>query len=427
MADNHNHSNHSHLQDQADEPLTSDVATKSLSDALQISFVILKVIMAVLLVLFIASGVFRVQYNERALVLHFGKIRGETEEQRILKSGLHWAWPSPIDEIVKIPVTQKQALDIDTLWYYVSEQEKISGRENRPSANLDPLRDGYCLTRNDSSDGEGTDYSIVHSKWKLIYTIENVEDFFRNVYYKAPKPGEEFLDVMGETVNPLLESMTSDAIVTAMVNFTIDEAISHSIRIAADVEKILQEKLDRIESGIVVESVQPRRITWPRQVNDAFDASNKASQQSRKLVTEAESYAEQKLNEAGGINAEEVLEELKKPNLSRQRQEELFSMLTGNAQEKIAKARAYRTEVLESAKANARYHRKLLPEYRKNPDFILQNVYQNVVKEILTNADEKMFVDPGDELRIMINRDPSIKRGKKDAEKETENNSGNAE
>jgi hypothetical protein len=42
----------------------------------------------------------------------------------------------------------------------------------------------------------------------------------------------------------------------------------------------------------------------------------------------------------------------------------------------------------------------------------------------MANADEKMFVDPGDEIRILINRDPSIKPKTK---KDSEQNPGNAE
>ena len=79
-----------------------DVAAKSLTDALRFSFWILKFIMLILVGLFFASGIFRVQENEKAIVLTFGKIRGTGAEERILTSGLHWAWPAPIDEIVKI-------------------------------------------------------------------------------------------------------------------------------------------------------------------------------------------------------------------------------------------------------------------------------------------------------------------------------------
>ena len=69
-----------------------DAAGKSLSEALRMSFIILKVIMIVLIVAFLASGFETVGSNEQALVLRFGKIRG-LGEQRLLGPGPHWILP----------------------------------------------------------------------------------------------------------------------------------------------------------------------------------------------------------------------------------------------------------------------------------------------------------------------------------------------
>ena len=103
-----------------------DTAGKSLSEALRMSFIILKVIMIVLVLAFLASGFETVDSNEQALVLRFGKIRG-VGEKRILGPGLHWILPYPIDEIVKIPVERAIHLSIDSFWYHESPQERISG------------------------------------------------------------------------------------------------------------------------------------------------------------------------------------------------------------------------------------------------------------------------------------------------------------
>ncbi|MBW8015296.1 MAG: hypothetical protein FVQ82_03850 [Planctomycetes bacterium] len=406
---------HSHDDEGIDEKIATDVATKSLSDALQVSFMVLKIIMAVLVVFFIASGVFTVKAGEQAIVLHFGQIRGDASGARVLDSGLHWAWPSPIDEIITIPVTQQQVLEVDSFWYFLSQREKDSGNENPPSADLSP-QDGYCLTRSDSAQGGGSDYSIVHSKWKLTYTIADVELFFRNIYYRAKKPGERILDVIGEDVNPLLTTLTDDAVVSTLVNYSIDEAIEHSSMISVDVEKKLQAKLDAISSGIIVESVQPQRITWPRQVNDVFDASNQVRQESRTIVNAAKAYAEQKMNKTGGVDAEDVLRGLTKESVTDQEKERLYSLLAGDAQSRIAEARAYRTEVVESAKANAEYLGHIVEEFRKRPEFVLRDIYLQMIREVMGNASEKMFAEQGEELRILINRDPTIKKPRKKKE-----------
>jgi membrane protease subunit HflK len=393
-----------------------DVAGKSLVDALRVSFVALKLIMAVLVLLFFVSGIFRIQPNEQALVLRLGKIRGMGQE-RLLGPGLQWAFPSPIDEIVRIVTKKKQTLAIDSFWYFQREEDKLKGRKPRPGRTLSPLRDGYCLTRNDSVAGAGeNDYNIVHAKWELTYTIQRPELFFKNIYYNAPAPGQDFSDVVSETLDPLLKAMAEDAIVTTMVNYSITEAIESEPRIPKDVSRLLQSKLDRIESGIQVDSVQiSERITWPLQVDGAFQASNKASQTSQRLVTEARAYAEKTLNEAGGPAVEEVLGALKDPSISGAAREELLSRLTGTCQEKISLARAYRTKTVETAKADADYLAKLLPEYRKRPRLVLQKLYQDAIEEVLNNADEKIFIQPsvggkGKELRVLINRDPTIGR-----------------
>jgi len=70
----------------------------------------------------------------------------------------------------------------------------------------------------------------------------------------------------------------------------------------------MQEKLDRIESGINVVSVQLTRSTPPRQVKPAFEASTLASQNKDKATTEARTFAETTLNEAAGPHAEELFD-----------------------------------------------------------------------------------------------------------------------
>jgi len=415
MTENQMEQNNTNIESEGVEEF--DAANKSLTDALSISFAMLKIVMVVLIVLFITSGIFRVQSDEQAMILRFGKVRG-IGESRMLEPGLHWAFPEPIDEIVIIPVKKVQSLAIDSFWYYMTEAEKLSGKPGPGSRTLNPKKDGYCLTRNDSiadTSGVANDYNIVHSKWQLSYKIDNPERFFRNIYYRSPIPGEDFLDVASEAVDPLLKVLAEDAIVTSMLNYSIDEAIVSKSGIANDVKKSLQNKLDQIESGITVVAMQVAgKITWPRQVNDAFQASNKASQESQKLITEAKSYAEKTLNEAGGPDAEQVLKVLKEEGLSYDKKQKLLMRLSGQSQEMISEARAYRTKEIESAKANAEYLQMLLPEYKERPKLVLQKLYQEAVEDVLDNADEKIFIEGGKskELRVLVNRDPSIGRKK---------------
>lgn len=401
---------------------STDIGVQSLTDALKKSFVVLKVIMVFVVALFVFSGFFRVQYDEQALVLHYGAIRGDDSGERILTSGLHYAYPKPVDEIVRIPVTKRQVLEVKSFWYFQTPQEEMEGKSGRVGPQLDPLRDGYCITRGESSIGSGADYGILHAKWNLVYTISDIELFFSNIYYRAPKPGEDFYDVVEEDVTPLLKVLIEDAVVTTMVNYSIDDAISNRSAIAGEVRRRLQDKFDKIKSGITIDAVQITALTWPRQVDLEFEAASKASQESRILVTEAEGYAKNLLNEVGGENAEEILAKLKDAQLSEEDKDVLFSRLSGTAQARISQASTYRTGVVETARSMAEYLEKLLPEFEKRPELILAKIHHDAIEEILSSADEKFFAQSGEgsQLRILLNRNPEIRKEaikKKAAEK----------
>ena len=392
MAEEDKQSNND-LQPQApDKSATEDldVAGRSLSEALRISFIILKVIMAVLILAFLASGFKTVGSDEQALVLRFGKIRG-VSENRVLKPRTrpYWIFPYPVDMMVKIPVEKKVDLAVRSFWYYQTQEDMLSEssiKKTRFLPELDPIKDGYCITRSEKQDetisgSDGSDYNIVHCKWQLTYQIDAPERFFTNIYVEDVKPGDIYFDVITESITPLLQNLFEDAIVTATVNYTIDEVMFEKVAsLTEDIKELMQEKLDTIESGIKVVQVQLTDKTWPRQVDEAFQASHSASQESEQTISKARTYADNTVIGASGL-----------------------------AQEKIAEARAYRTKVVASARANAEYLRQLLPEYRKRPELVVQKIYQDAMERIFTNVKEKFIIPKGAELRIMLNRDPSLK------------------
>jgi membrane protease subunit HflK len=367
-------------------------------------------------------------------------------EKRLLGPGPHWILPYPIDEIVKIPVKTQVNLPIDSFWYFQTQQEILSGqpRPVPPNQALEPLRDGYCITRGEkrietasvnepgsqgwvNTGSDGSDYNIVHTKWQLTYQIDDPERFFRNIHVEDFNPGDIYFDVITKSITPLLKNLFEDCVVTAMVNYTIDEAISSRDRMPIHVKRLLQEKLEIIESGIKVVSVQLTRSECPRQVKGAFEASTMASQRSETTITDAKTYAENTLNKAGGPLAYALLKGRKSVSeLTEQEQELLWSQLAGTAREKIAEARSYRARVVETAKANADYLERLLPEYRQRPELVIHKIYLDAIEQILINANEKFVIQTaegtkGSQIRVLLNRDPSLKPKKSKEQREQEN------
>jgi membrane protease subunit HflK len=437
MAHEHKHGQdhghqHGHDHDHAPESAAYheqlDAAGKSLSDAFRISFTILKVIMIVLVVAFLASGFRTVGPDERALVLRFGKIQGIGDEA-ILGPGPHWVFPYPIDELVKIPVEKNINLPVNTFWYKETRDDILGGGvkpRNYRAEKLDPMVEGYCLTRSQAlaaqgpavigqqllRDSEGSDYNIVHTKWQINYQISNVEQFFRNVHVRDVKPGEIYSDILITDITPLLRSVVDDAIVATMVHYTIDEALQSVDTIPRRVQQFVQQKLDGLESGIRVVQMQLVSAKWPMQIDEAFEAYVEASQRSAQTITQARTYAETSINRTGGQVAERLCTSLLDPNCAQPQQEELWSQVTGDAQQTIAQAQAYQTKVVEAARASASYLTSILPEYRKRPELVIRELYVAALQEVLKNADEKFILDSSGnnrEVRILLNRDTKLK------------------
>ncbi len=436
MAHEHKHG-HDHGHNHGAEPEQPlpveqlDAAGKSLADAFRISFTILKIIMIVLIVAFLASGFRTVDPDERALVLRFGKIRG-IGDGAILGPGPHWVFPYPIEEIVRIPVEKNINLAVNTFWYKETRDD-ILGAGVKPrnfrAEKLDPMVEGYCLTRSQAGgpvgagpdvaaqlikDSEGSDYHIVHTKWQINYQIANVDQFFRNVYVRDVKPGQIYSDIMVASIAPLLRSVVDDAIVTTMVHYTIDEALQSVDTIPRRVQQLVQGKLEVLESGIRVVQMQLVSSTWPMQVDEAFQAFVEASQKSAKTITEARTYAETTLNTTGGQVAAPLCEALLDPNSDPQQREALWAQVTGDVQEIISRAQAYQTKIVEGARASANYLRSILPGYREQPTLVARELYLAAIREVLANADEKFILDTSNkaknrEVRILLNRDTQLK------------------
>ena len=437
MTDNHYHIHRDKEPDKkpANTGIETDSAMKSLSEALRISFIVLKLIMIALIIFFIGSGFRTVKPDERAIVLRFGKIRG-TGEERVLKSRTYpyWVFPYPIEQMVNIPVEKKIDLDIDSFWYFQTDQEKLSDKKKTvsPGKPLDPLIDGYCLTRSDirasqsqagstlsTSSGQAgsgeSDYNIIHTRWRLTYQIIDPVSFYKNVYIEDPMPNQIYFDVVKKDVAGVLKDVIDSAIVSTMVNFTIDEALYEKFGTVADnVKDLAQQKLDRMESGIRIVSIQRVDNTWPLQVNEAFLASINASQTKQQQISEATTYARNIINEAGGPVAVELLAAISDPNSKPETLESLWLQVAGKAQERIAEARAYRKKVVESARADAEYLKQILPEYKKRPTLVISELYRNAMSVILNSAEEKFFIEPvqtdkGSVIMIKSNSDPTLK------------------
>lgn len=368
-ADDHSHSHshgpadeHHHHEPGAPEPAPEspmeDSSTQALADALKSSFVVVQIVMAGLIVLFFASGIFTVGPQEIAIKLLFGAPTG-TGEEALLQPGLHWSFPEPINEIVKIPKKQVHTVVSSAGWYPVTPQQELAGQEPPAGGTLNPANDGYTLT---------ADGNIMHVKATLRYYIAD--------------PVKYAFDFAA--ASNLVQNALNNALHHASSQFTVDKATRQDI--AAFKEKLM----NRVQQLVLAQGLgiefDPRNCDVvaipPRQVKAAFDAVLEAENDKRKTINTAEGEANTTLTkaqaEADGIR---------------------------NA------GRADATRIVQSAQADADYFLARLPEFKSNPQLFRDRRLTETMATVLANAQEKYFlVERSDgtprELRILLNREP---------------------
>jgi membrane protease subunit HflK len=335
-----------------------DSSTRALSDALSSSFKIVKVLMVALVVIFLGSGIFTVEPNEVAVVLRFGKPVGSGADQ-VLQQGLHWSFPSPIDEIVTVPIGETRNVSATNCWYAVSPDMEVSGQLPFAQSSLQPGVDGYALT----SDG-----NIIHAKAIAQYLIGDPVSFEFN-----------FL-----RVENLLENALNNALLFASAQFSADDALYRN-RLAYK-EKVRMRFLQSIQKaklGIELQSLDVQTFP-PIFVKEAFE-----------LVTQTEQSVSQMRNEAEG-DASSMLRRSQ-----------------GRAQAIISEGLTRSNLITSRVVADAKVFNQLLPHFEANPEFFRKRLIIEGMGRVLGNAQDTWLlpgVDEGSsqELRLQLNREPTL-------------------
>ena len=368
-ADDHAHSHshgpgdeHHHHDTNAPDPTPEapieDSSTQALADALKSSFLVVRIVMAGLIVLFFASGIFTVGPQEVAIKLLFGAATA-TGEEALLKPGLHWSFPEPINEIVKIPRGQIHTVVSSVGWYPVTKQQELAGQEPPAGATLNPAADGYTLT---------ADGNIMHVKATLRFYISD--------------PRAYAFD-FASTSN-LVQNALNNALHHASAQFTVDEATREGIA------RFKEKLMNRVQKLVIAQGLgiefDPRGCDVlaipPRQVKAAFDAVLEAENDKRKAINTAE----------GDRNT----------TLTKSQAEADAIRNTGQSDA---------TRIVKSAKADADYFLARLTEFKRDEQLFRDRRLVETMAIVLANAQEKFVIpEPSSgttrEMRILLNREP---------------------
>jgi len=332
-----------------------DAGSQALAEALRSSFAIVKVVMVLLVLLFLASGFFTVGPQERAIILRFGKARGEGEKA-LLGPGLHWSLPYPIDESIKVSISGLQQVTSTVGWYAVTPEQMLAGIEPPAGATLNPVVDGYVLTADDN---------IIHTRATLTYRIK---DPIRYVF--------SFVNASNAVQNAL-----DNALLHAATRFKVDDILTRDIAGFQEVvRRYATQSAERQDLGILVEQCVVQSVP-PRQLKDAFANVLKAEVMRSKVLNEARSAENQATNKA-----------------------------SADAESLINLAQSDRARRVSDMAAQAERFQEILPQYRDHPTLFVQQRLTETLGRVFTNVQDKIFLTESDadkskELRLLLNRE----------------------
>src|SRR3569833_2807272 len=267
----HPHDDHGHSHP---PEMPVDAGSQALTEALRSSFNIIRFVMVLLVVLFFVHGLFKAEPNERAIILHFGKPRGEGAKA-LLGPGLHWSYPYPIDEVQKVSVTGVQKVESSVGWYATTKEQELAGTEPPAGGTLHPALEGYTLT---------ADANIIHVRSALTYHVVDPVRF-------------TFAFVAASNI---VQNALNNAIVYASANFKVDDILTKDkVGFQSAIEKRATELLEKENVGVAVDQCDVQS-TWPRQQNvkAAFAAVLSAQIDRDRLLQEASTYTNQVLTAA---------------------------------------------------------------------------------------------------------------------------------
>lgn len=352
-----NRQNHSGQNDINLPPPPEDASASALNEALEGGFKIVKLIILGLIVAFIYSLTFTVQPDEVAVKLRFGKPVGVGEDQ-ILKPGLHWALPYPIDEVVRISIGQSQTVVSSTGWYPVSPEMEAIGQTPDPTPFLRPGVDGYVI----SSDG-----NVIHARATMKYRLN-------------PNAALNYEFGFIDPTN-LLQNILNNSIFYAAARHSAENAIyKDQIAFNETVRERANKLIQEYQVGIAVESIDVQ--TRPAlAVQNAYDQVLSAQQEARTEVNKAESYARTTVNAAQGQASTILADGVTRSN-----------------------------QIVRLMASEAKSFSEQLPYFERNPNLFRERLMAETMQTILTNSDDTFYMpEPAEgtdrELRIQLNRE----------------------
>lgn len=211
------------------------------------------VLLAVLVAVWLLSGIYIVEPDEEGVVLRFGKY------DRSTGPGPHYALPMPIETVYTPKVTQVMRSEIG----YRNVGQSLTFQQGRVRT---MPQEASMLTG---------DENVVNVQFSVQYKIKDAVQYLFNV----------------ADPTSLVHNAAEAAMREVIGNNLIDSAITDGkLQIQSDATQLLQTILDRYGAGIQVLAVQLQDVHPPQEVIEAFKDVASAREDKSRIINEAEAY-----------------------------------------------------------------------------------------------------------------------------------------
>ena len=283
------------------------------------------------ILVWLASGFYRVEPDEQGIELLFGKWNGSTTDP-----GLHYFFPTPIGKTITPKVEEIRKINIG---FRTASDLGYSAASN---AERDVDRESLMLTG---------DQNIADVRFTVLYKIKDAGNFL----FKLRNPET--------TVKDMSESVMREVVGQRDLQFLLTEGRQEVEQV---VRNQLQDILDSYESGILVQSIQLQSVDPPDQVIDAFDEVQRARQDKERLVNEANTY----LNK-------------------------IVPNARGEAAKLVESAKAYKEQVVKQAEGVAQNFVDVYNSYKGAEDVTKRRIYLETLREVLEGKNKIILDDSG--------------------------------
>jgi len=287
--------------------------------------------------LYAVSGITVVRQDEVAVVLRWGRLVGATPALQQHGPGLLFAFPRPIDQVVRVQIKHVWEVPVTTLAPGVGSNQ--SADEN--DSTLDPLTQGYALTG---------DQNIVQASVVARYRVRDPAEW---AFY-------------GPKAEDILRVEVTSAMVRSLGEMTVDRVLSDGrTTLLMAVTRRAQAGLDAAHAGLELSSLELIRLAPPAALAGDFDAVQSAFIDAETQQNQAKAYAESAIPKA-----------------------------KADANQLVQSARADADSVLATATGGAAAFRALDAEYRSNPGVVRERLYRDAVDKAISAAGSVRWIPP---------------------------------